>query len=122
MIKDLGNYKIIIDGCNVKECRHCMYKGFKAFPQCKLELDSFATACEQHKDCEYKQLQRLKEENERLKHVLEEIREIAKVNAITTCWSVLNFCDECKEDCEDQSPFIKLKEIVDKINEVLKED
>ena len=55
----------------------------------------------------------------RLYKALEEIREIANVNTITTCWSVLNFCDECKEDCEDQSPFIKLKEIVDKINEVL---
>ena len=51
---------------------------------------------------------------------LEEIRDMAQVSALTICWSVLNFCDECKGDCEDQSPIIKLKEIVNKINEVLK--
>lgn len=58
--------EIIIDGVNVAECEHCMYKGFKAFPQCKLNLDSFATACQQHKDCYFKQLKRLQET---LKHV-----------------------------------------------------
>lgn len=65
--KEYKMEEIIIDGVNVAECRHCMYKGFKAFPQCRLELDGFATACTQHKECEYKQLKRLEQENAELR-------------------------------------------------------
>lgn len=88
--------ELIIDGVNVKECRHCMYKGFKAFPQCKLELDNFATACVQHKDCEYKQLQRLKQENEKLKEKHKKLT--CKILEVSTLNKTL--IESCK-NCED---------------------
>jgi hypothetical protein len=55
----------------------------------------------------------------KLEQTLTEIRDIAWVNSVNTCWEALNLCDKCeeKEDCEMQSPFIKLKLIIQKINE-----
>lgn len=56
----------------------------------------------------------------KLRKTLAEIKEIAWVNPVNTCWESLNLCDKCeeKEDCELQSPFAKLKLIIEKINEV----
>jgi hypothetical protein len=55
----------------------------------------------------------------KLEQTLTEIRDIAWVNPVNTCWEALNLCDKCeeKEDCEMQSPFMKLKLIIQKINE-----
>lgn len=48
-----------------------------------------------------------------------EIEEICKVNAINTCWTVLNLCDKCdeKEECGLQSPLAKL----DAISNIIKQ-
>ena len=76
--------KIIIDGVDVVECFYfidhtppkgqgdwcgAIHKG-----ACKV----YSKDCEYNKDCYYKQLQRLKQENEKLRKALEEIREIAE--------------------------------------------
>ena len=50
-----------------------------------------------------------------MKNIIDEIKELAKVNAINTCWSILNYCDECedkKNGCEDiQCPTVRLNMI-----------
>ena len=53
--------------------------------------------------------------------VIEQVKEIASYNSIDTCWTMLNTCDDCpdKKDCNDlQSPFEKLKTILNFLNEV----
>lgn len=86
--------EIIIDGVNVAGCKYYHYKGCTANNLCK--CNSRLNVC---KNCYYKQLQRLKQENEKLrkanfdyniaccrleeygkhlKQALEEIKEIAE--------------------------------------------
>ena len=74
------------------------------------------------KDAEFN-LTKLVDKYMKLEKTLEEIREIAWVNPVNTCWEVLNLCDKCeeKDDCEMQSPFAKLKLIEQKVNEVINE-
>ena len=66
---------------------------------------------------------RIEEENKKLKNILVEIKEIASINAINTCWTVLNLCDKCeeKQDCDIQCPLFKFKLILQKISEVIYE-
>jgi len=54
------------------------------------------------------------------RQALEEIKKIANVNAVNTCWTALNTCSDCKtnKECDNQSPFVKLKQILN-ICEVL---
>ena len=56
------------------------------------------------------------QEADKYEQALKEIKEIACVNPVNTCWTSLNLCDKCeeKEDCEMQSPFAKLKQILEK--------
>lgn len=72
--------EIIIDGVNVAGCKYYHYKGCTAnnFGKCD-------SCSEIYKNCYFKQLQRAKEENARLKEALEEIREIAEEHS--TCAS-----------------------------------
>ena len=51
--------------------------------------------------------------------MLEEIKQLSDVDSLNTCWSILNLCDNCpcKNDCEDQSPISRLREI----NRIVKE-
>ena len=67
-----------------------------------------------------KMLGDLQIENNKLKQTLTEIKEIARVNSINTCWSSINLCADCDEikECGLQSPFEKLKAIIQKISEV----
>ena len=55
----------------------------------------------------------------KLKTCLTEIKEIAQVNSINTCWSAINLCADYDEieECGLQSPFEKLKAIIQKISE-----
>ena len=52
---------------------------------------------------------------------LEKIKELARVNPINSCWTLLNTCDDCPEksecDHDTQSPFISLKLIYKIIEE-----
>ena len=59
------------------------------------------------------------EEAEKFKNCLTEIKEIARVNSINTCWTAINLCEDCNEtkECGLQSPFAKLKAIIQKISE-----
>lgn len=55
----------------------------------------------------------------KLEKILTEIKEIARVNSINTCWTAINLCADCDEieECGLQSPFEKLKAIIQKIDE-----
>lgn len=61
----------------------------------------------------------LLQEYDKLKTALTEIKEIARVNSINTCWTAINLCVDCDEikECGLQSPFEKLKAIIQKISE-----
>lgn len=56
---------------------------------------------------------------DQLKQTLTEIKEIARVNSINTCWTAINLCVDCEEigECGLQSPFEKLKAIIQIISE-----
>ena len=78
-------------------------------------------------DSTYGSFEELKEENEyneanaiEFKQTLTEIKEIARVNSINTCWTAINLCADCDEnqECGLQSPFEKLKAIIQIISEV----
>lgn len=58
---------------------------------------------------------------QRYEKCLTEIREIARVNSVNTCWSVMNLCADCddKKDCGLQCYLEKIKQILNKTNEVL---
>ena len=123
--------EIIIDGVNVAEClayknKHCIDKTSIMF--CDVNL------CSNYPYCYYKQLQRLKQENEELKarrikslgficdceerekykQALEEIREICKMDCGDCPYN--QDCDCNYSECEEA----KIDDILDKINEVLK--
>ena len=103
--------EIIIDGVDVAGCKNYVHIEEERYkPECNCRLttvergyycDTYATSICEEKDCEYKQLKRLEQENETLnyqwhkqyeiadewykvaekyKSTLEEIREIAKFN------------------------------------------
>ena len=61
-------------------------------------------------------------EKEKYQQALEEMRELAEVNSLSTCWTILSNCNDChnNNECGEQSPIAKLKFIKDKVNEVLK--
>lgn len=63
----------------------------------------------------------LRIENDKLKHLLVKINDIAVVNAITTCWTIMDQCDKCsdKQNCKIQSPITKLEVIRQNINGAL---
>lgn len=63
---------------------------------------------------------RLINELAQLKATLTKIKEIARVNSINTCWTAINLCVDCDDikECGLQSPFEKLKAIIQKISEV----
>ena len=135
---------IIIDGVNVAECEYYyeMDDCDGNHQLCNNATDIKNEYCEHYKNCYFKKLKRLEKENEELKEkkdkyylktldyemqisdlieALEEIREIAKIDDINTCWTILNECDncQCSADCGIQSPIKRLKVIKDKLNEVL---
>lgn len=72
---------------------------------------------------ENKKLKLIESRYIKLKQILAEVSEIAKVTPINTCWTIINNCDECssKAECEDSSPFVKLKAITHLISDTLKE-
>ena len=112
----MENKETIIDGVDVSGCEFCDWKGSE-IPQCRIRQASFEPICKGY-NCYYKQLARKTAECEKYKQALDEIEEICKVNAINTCWTVLNLCDKCdeKEECCLQSPLVKLDAISNIIN------
>ena len=120
--------KIIIDGVNVAECDYFVrQRGFNCY---------MGKNCNETNDCYFKQLQRLKQENEevlkqlefvrtnrsvidaeriKFKQTLEEIREMFR-----ECCYNANFMNNCSEKCKFyKSCNGELSAIRDKINEVL---
>lgn len=69
--------EIIIDGVNVAECpdfdRYFSKITNQYLDKCNADIDS--PYCEGNPNCYYKQLQRLKTENEKYKQALEEVRD-----------------------------------------------
>lgn len=70
------NKPIIIDGVDVSECEYCIIAGAE-FPECRIKIASFDVKCENY-NCYFKQLQRLKAENEELK---EEYKQFQRISA-----------------------------------------
>lgn len=62
---------------------------------------------------------KLADNNKKLRQCLTEIKEIAEINPINTCWTVLELCEKCDEnkECDIQCPFFKFKLILQKISE-----
>lgn len=115
--------KVIVDGVDVSGC------GFRhkdTDNQCHIALafsEEYGECwhCEQIENCYYKQLQRLKIENEKMKQALEDVRELTKLTV-----EFHNFA--CKKNCEDyKGPkeyhlLCRLMRISEKIYEVLKDE
>lgn len=101
--------EIIIDGCNVAECQY-FNKVFNEEPYCNIDEEHLYT-CDSEPNCYFKQLQRLKKENEEIlkqldfsrthktvldaerikyKHLLEKIRE--------GIWEQNRSCDNCPDE------------------------
>ena len=72
--------KIIVDNVDVSECAHFDKDNHQRKVFDCYEIEGFPNFCKGD-NCYYKQLQRLKAENEKLKQALEDIREI--VNALS---------------------------------------
>lgn len=65
--------KVIIDGCNVAECQYYFYEDTEKAHTCRLIQvdDDLHYICKDNPDCYFKQLQRAKAENKKLKEWLE---------------------------------------------------
>ena len=112
--------KVIIDGVDVNGCHHFDKDNHQRKVFDCYEIEGFPNFCEGDNNCYFKQLQRLKAENGKLKKALEEIREIAKVCKVRSeCFSCKYYNDCEFEDAELPTHDIS-KFIIDKINEVLK--
>lgn len=100
--------EIIIDGINVAEC------GFHCWKHTGNELIEnycaiFNNKCLRNPDCYYKQLQRLKQENEELKAKYENVLNLAKQNA------------DANEYClkELETKFEKYKQALEEVRDIL---
>lgn len=93
---------------DVKQCEYCRDSSI-----CELwggiECNPEGYKCPYYIKCLELQLHRYKQ-------AIEEIKEIAKINAVNTCWTFLTMCDDCKEKAEAglQCPQAKLDRILQK--------
>lgn len=89
------------------------------------DLKAIKKECEKLKDLANNALEKVnnyldkKEKSLLYKQTLIEIKDIARVNSINTCWTAINLCADCDEieECGLQSPFEKLKAIIQIISE-----
>ena len=129
--------EIIIDGVNVAECEYYFEDNGIIAPDGTPERTDICTSPERHcenndscycnKQCNYKQLQRLKQENEKLKEKLEN----EEYNACCECTNIQNQNDNYRKALEEiREKFLNQvawvgglskfeEEIYNKINEVL---
>jgi septation ring formation regulator EzrA len=120
--------KVIIDGVDVSECKH-----FYSDEMCDSE-QTLSCVCVKNKECEYKQLKRLEQENERLKEEITKLSDpryqISKVNE--GYYNRMNTYKQALQEIRDITGSIignanatytdfynKLSDILDKINEVI---
>ena len=114
--------EIIIDGVNVAGCLyHRMNNKMAMCTTCNSGKGS--PFCEYEKDCYYKQLQRLKQENEKLK---KENAELLTVSCLLEDNKYRKALEEIREIAEDivendvyENSDAKAEKILDKINEVI---
>lgn len=121
---------IIIDGCNVAECMYFNDKNKKCRTFSYGDGVKFTSyKCEQDKNCYYKQLQKLKQENEKFRKIFKEIQEIIKILIIETPeYHSCYYKDECGDKCTPKKQgkveyccFENVEKIENIINEVLNE-
>ena len=88
-------------------------------PELKYIIDK--TCCKYHINAKYyhEKIVEIINNLDKYTQTLIEIKEIARVNSINTCWTAINLCADCDEikECGLQSPFEKLKAIIQKISE-----
>lgn len=131
--------EIIIDGVDVSGCGHLVDKDACGCMDCQ------SVECEKNPNCLFKQLARKTQECEELKEqlnfvrthrivieaernlyrkALEEIERVviplANKNLVENCWSLLDTCKKCKskKECGNQSPYTRVKQILDIISKV----
>lgn len=107
-LKDNG--LIEIDGCNVAECKH--FEDADCFNPAETVL-----SCESQPNCLFKQLQRLKAENEKLKNKKDEYYQ----NCLTYERQISELIQTLEEIRELNNKTVKIPIITEKINEVLQD-
>lgn len=95
----------------------------KIIRELEQKLKAKEQECEELKetfDGLFKVQYKLADNNKKLRQCLTEIKEIAEINPINTCWTVLELCEKCDEnkECDIQCPLFKFKLILQKISEV----
>lgn len=125
--------EIIIDGIDVSECDYFEkqhIEGMFESDDCNVCIDNFCALCwkecEKHNGCYFKQLQRLKKENEELKERLSDAEAILIVykiekeqykQALEEIREMLKKSMSLKSNAYNH--FINVEKAIDKINEVL---
>ena len=110
--------EVIIDGCNVAECEYYQIEANELYPKAQYCGSMRNTFCENEPDCYFKQLQRAKAENEKLKETLNEIKERILLQDKCTDYNCIN-CDKYTEiGCIDKH---KLTNKFEKILELIKD-
>ncbi len=120
----------IIDGIDVSTCRNITFEHHDGkvtrFNVCECGVQGveyYNMMCSDNPDCYYKQLQREKQKNKKLKNTLKEIAEIAKTKIYTpACFEDpdcpknggVGFDNQCDEYC----PILTIGKILEKIKEV----
>lgn len=66
--------EIIIDGCNVAECEFYQIEANELYPEAQYCGSMRNTFCENEPNCYFKQLQRLKAENDTLHITIEKLK------------------------------------------------
>lgn len=111
--------------CNCESWKTCDYKNYKRKEQeceeLKRQYKELGQCSKRLKDYYDKEKETLSNRFLELKQTLIETKEIAEINSIDTCWTVLELCEKCNEnkECDIQCPFFKFKVILQKISEVL---
>ena len=112
--------EIIIDGVNVAWCEHNYVVSNK--PYCGVDYEYIHNGCEKYPDCYYKQLQRLKQENETLTRENERLAETPQWRQIKDMANN-NRYRKALEGIREyviNHPAPRKDRVINKINEVLK--
>lgn len=117
------NKPIIIDGVDVSECEYCIIAGAE-FPECRIRLANFEIKCEGY-NCYFKQLQRLRAENEQLKEEVADLEDLAKFKTqrIEELQKYIEKMDKPKIEVVDSDiaiENIKLKQALEEIRDTVK--
>ena len=108
VVTNLGNIKFTVED-ELKFCKEVLKRKEQECEELKKEY------CKLEQGNDF-----LAEKNSRLTGCLAEIKDIAGINPINTCWTVLELCEKCNEnkECDIQCPLFKFNLILQKISEV----